>query len=413
MLPPVLELYVLWHPGDHNGSNIAEMFVEHFHGTAFTGLIASAVDVYVRSHGWQTLNGVPRPISSDKSPLPHGIALAEFTAIVPLMGNEMAAAMESTESTPWHDYVETIVGLKADSPEKVGIFPYLMDKGATDNTKLGSLLSEYQQIASGPISDDGESEKSRMCRDLTQGLAQLLSTEAEKRLTVFISHTKQSAPGSEDDTAQLVSMVRNVIADTRLNEFFDASDIQVGEDWDRELREKSSASALLCIRSDLYTSREWCQREVLIAKRNGMPVVIIDALCNGEDRGSFLMDHVPRIPARKEHGNWNENDIYRALGLLVDESFKRVLWMHQEVLARKHLKHDVSWWATHAPEPLTLVQWLQDSTLPVDGQDVRIIHPDPPLGADEKFVLGQILQLCGSEAKLDIITPSLLAARGG
>ena len=37
MLPPVLELYVVWHPGDNKGAQVANEFFEHFHGSAFTG----------------------------------------------------------------------------------------------------------------------------------------------------------------------------------------------------------------------------------------------------------------------------------------------------------------------------------------------------------------------------------------
>src|SRR5258708_22783505 len=43
MLPPVLEIYIAWHPGDAPGRTIAGEIVEHFHGTAFTGLIGGAV----------------------------------------------------------------------------------------------------------------------------------------------------------------------------------------------------------------------------------------------------------------------------------------------------------------------------------------------------------------------------------
>jgi hypothetical protein len=37
--------------------------------------------------------------------------------------------------------------------------------------------------------------------------------------------------------------------------------------------------------ADTRVEREWCQREVLVAKRNGMPVVILDALGYAEERG--------------------------------------------------------------------------------------------------------------------------------
>ena len=39
---------------------------------------------------------------------------------------------------------------------------------------------------------------------------------------------------------------------------------------------------------------------MITAKQAGVPVVILDALDEGEDRGSFLMDDVPRVPGGAE-----------------------------------------------------------------------------------------------------------------
>ena len=62
MLPAVLEIYVVWHPNDVMGSDIADELIGHFRGTAFTGLIGGAVEVFVRSAGWTALSEAPRPI---------------------------------------------------------------------------------------------------------------------------------------------------------------------------------------------------------------------------------------------------------------------------------------------------------------------------------------------------------------
>ena len=415
MLLPVMEIYVVWHPQDTGGYGIAEEFIEHFHGNAFRGLIGGAIEVFVRSEGWQFAEDAPRPIPCEDTPLPNGIRQSAFTAIVPLMGTEMAAAVEA-ETGSWPEYIKQICNLQSIRPDQVGVFPCLLDKGASDGTVLGALLGPYQRIAASPPDGDGETQTSMRCRDLAQGIAQLLSAAPDHRLTVFISHTKLAASSGVDDAAELISMVRNIIANTRLREFFDASDLQPGRDWDAKLRAKAATSALLALRTDLYPTREWCQREVLIAKRGGMPVIVMDALNLGEERGSFLMDHVPRLPARKHQGRWRKQDIYRALNLLVDECLKQKLWLRQRDLSHEGLRFDITWWAPHAPEPLTLVQWLDTAKeagiLPMEGTVLRVLHPDPPLGTDERLVLEQILSFARENCKLDIVTPRLLAARG-
>ena len=211
--------------------------------------------------------------------------------------------------------------------------------------------------------------------------------------------------------------MREVIRNTRLNEFFDANDLQPGTDWDEKLRKKSGTSALLAVRTDLYSSREWCQREVVIAKTHGMPVIMMDAIGYGEERGSFLMDHVPRIAVRKSEGRWQCKDVYRTLNLLVDECLKCALWIHQSELARERPELDVAWWAPHAPEPLTLSHWI-DGYIGQHGDNagddsVRILHPDPPLGPEERDVLINYARTTRLGREIDIMTPRQLATRGG
>jgi len=252
-----------------------------------------------------------------------------------------------------------------------------------------------------------------LCRDLVQGITQF-AMGPNTRLNVFISHTKRRGPG-EEDVPMLIALVRTIIAETRLRCFFDANDLQPGRDWEAELRAQAATSAFLALRTDLYASREWCQREMLIAKRNGMPIVIADALGAGEERGSFLMDHVPRIPVRSEGGSWCKADIRRALNLLVDGCLRRVVWNVQKALPQEPLKRAISWWAPHAPEPVTFAQWMEDSlasgSLPTGAEAIRILHPDPPLGQEEKAALQQIATLTGHTGPLDIMTPRILAAR--
>ena len=395
---------------------MAEEFVQHFHGTAFTGLIGGAVEVFVRSEGWRTPDDAPRPIPTSKEPLPNGLDRAQFTAIVSLMGLEMATAVQDG-SNPWRTYVEELTHRQEETPDRIRNFPFRMDQAATDKTMLGKIFGPYQCIASSAADPTGETDMTLRCRDLAQGIAQWLTQKNDDRITVFISHTKRGTPGDEEDTIALISLVRQIIAVTHLRAFFDASDLQPGTNWDSELRSKAATSALLAIRTDLYASREWCQREIRIAKQEGMPVIIMDAPGKGEERGSFLMDHVPRIPVRMEQSHWNKKDVYQALNLLVDECLKRALWIHQRKLSQGRPELEIGWWAPHAPEPLTLVHWFEnakrDGTLPPEGSDVRVLHPDPPLGPDERLVLDQVLSLARPGSKLDIMTPRLLAARGG
>ena len=129
------------------------------------------------------------------------------------------------------------------------------------------------------------------------------------------------------------------------------------------------------------------------------------------------MDHVPRLPLRYVGRHWSDEDVRRGLGVLVDECLKRVLWRQQETLAVSDAAVRVSWWAAHAPEPVTFVDWLQSVAGNAElqkGERLRILHPDPPLGPEERHVLEEIAIIAGTRGGvLDVLTPRLLAARGG
>lgn len=334
MLPPVLEIYAIWHPHDETGKTLAHEFVEHFRGASFSGVVGGGIHVSMRSTGWQSSDSAPQPLNTHSTPGPNRVQPAEYIAIIPILGLELASAVQDMNN-PWRAYVEQLVQQQANAPDYVGIFPYLLDKNAIDQTELGNIFSAYQRIATGDPAQNGDTPNGLRCRDLSQGIAQLLSPDEMDRLTVFLSHTKRHSNEEGEDVDKLVALTREAIANTRLAEFFDARDLQPGCDWDAELRSNAGRSALLSIRTDLYASREWCQREISIAKKFGMPVVTLDAIGHGEERGSFLMDHVPRIPARKAGTDWRREDVLRGLNLLTDECLKRAIWLRQKNWRRR------------------------------------------------------------------------------
>jgi hypothetical protein len=411
MLPPILEVFVVSHPSDEEGGAVAQMLLERFRGSAYTGLIGGAVDVYVRSaSATDDPASAPRPLPFIEG-LPYGLPSPALTAIVLVAGTELAATVQ--EAGPWRDYVQTIVDARATDPERVGLFSVRVAPNVFDGTELGAIVGHVQGIGAGVVDED--EFRSSLCRDLAQGIAQM-GSDTPDQITVFVSHTKRLSSIEEEQVSNLVALVRDVIANTRLKDFFDAQDIQPNTDWKPAIDAAAATGALLAVRTDQYSSREWCQREVLTAKRAGMPVVILDALTAGEERGSFVMDHVPRTPARFENNSWRRDDVVNALGHLVDECLKRVLWRkQQQIAAVVDLPVNIDWWAPHAPEPTTLIDWL-DHHPDLAGQRMEpivVLHPDPPLGPDEVDVLVQIARVADLHDDIQFLTPRGLAARGG
>lgn len=410
MLPPILEIYVVWHPGDTAGQQVTDVLLAHFRGTAFSGLIGGAIDVYVRSSSRSgSPNDAPLTIPV-LAPPPYGLAVPQYTAVVIIAGAELASAVE--DRGPWLQYLEEVSRSRQAHPDTIGLYPVQVAPLALDNTALGGLLGGIQQVAASAWGSDEFDET--LCRDLAQGIAQTVDP-AHQRLQVFISHTKHHTEDEDGALIRLIDLVRRAIDETRLADFFDASDLQPGEDWAPRLEAEATHSALLAVRTDLYSSRPWCQHEVVTAKRNGMPVVVLDALSVGEERGSFLMDHVPRVAGRRRKKRWSNEGIRAALNQLVDECLKRALWNAQRRIAAGALNVDIDWWAPHAPEPATFAHWLDREVDRVDkrNEPIIVLHPDPPLGPDERDVLVQIGRLAGLEGPFEFLTPRGLAVHGG
>ncbi len=401
MLPPILEVYVVWHPEDRKGEQVAAWLLGHFRGSPYSGLVGGAVEVYQRSTPWQGGSDAPRPLPFD-SPLPYGLRRARVTAIVPVLGLNLERAV-ARDSSDWRVYLERIHAALAAGRGLVGVFPVRLI-GTTDLSAFGSL-GGLQALSPASCEDPAV-----LCRDFAQAVTQLVGDLPGERLRVFVSHTKRHSEEEEPNYVDdLVRRVRSAIAETHLGAFFDAVDLQPGSGWEEELQSHASSSALLAVRTDLYASREWCQREFLAAKRSDMPIVTLQGLFRVERRGSFLMDHVPAVGNRQADEHGRQSSIEQALNLLVDAALARALWsLQQDELTDVQ----IDWSPGHAPEPVTLLPWLiENRRRAVGGRPLVIIHPDPPLGPVESEVLGELFEAAGVQDMIDIVTPRTFMSR--
>ena len=142
-----------------------------------------------------------------------------------------------------------------------------------------------------------------------------------------------------------------------------------------------------------------------------MPVVTLSAVRRADERGSFLMDHVPIIGYR-DHGEEAMNgSIDEALNLLVDRALRRALW---KLLEEQLPDLGVDWAPPEAPEPVTAIPWLQSNREVAGGSSqIVVMHPDPPLGPDETEVIEQLFGLAGLGGRVSVVTPRTYASRGG
>ena len=117
-----------------------------------------------------------------------------------------------------------------------------------------------------------------------------LSVGKDNALKLFISHAKDGKQG-----IKLAKALKNFIDNTAMRNFFDATDIAIGYKFDQEIIDNISDSTLVAIHSDSYSSRYWCQREILSAKEQNRPIIAVDTLEEFEDRRFPFASNIPGI----------------------------------------------------------------------------------------------------------------------
>lgn len=109
-------------------------------------------------------------------------------------------------------------------------------------------------------------------------------------IKIFLSHAKFGGTG-----CLLAEDIKKFIDDTNMNQFFDASAISPSFDFKEEIIGHLKGSTLLAIVSDAYSSRYWCQKEILTAKELDRPIIILNSLEDYEDRSFPELSNVPVV----------------------------------------------------------------------------------------------------------------------
>lgn len=444
---PLLDIIVIWHPDDWAGDAVFKKLLSHYHSSAFSGLVGGTIEVYPRSLPWRP--AVDIESSDEPFPIPvldqGSMTTAHYIVIVPVIDAEMINATLDPRSK-WNKYLSKITQVVGDSNRQI-VIPIcasgLPIASLDENNPVASLINNFQaitldsrhldvfnalhlnvprddmtpknhveekmrvdDIGRRTDSDTSWTDSTYLERNLGQAIIQNISDEwtSEHPLKVFISHAKLSG-GLEPE---VVAVVRKVLKDTKLHNFFDKASIQSATQWKNEIRNNASRCALLMVRTDNYAGRQWPQEEVTLAKLNDVPIVALSALTDGEERGCFLMDHVPTVAYNTLYAY---DSAAKGITRLVDEALKRALWEKQDTFDRTT---GIDWRPAHAPEPLTVANWLKEHDK--NDKHLWVVHPDPPLTMQEKRLIKNMCDLAGfdsKEASLEIVTPREFNSRGG
>jgi hypothetical protein len=230
-----------------------------------------------------------------------------------------------------------------------------------------SSRTEYQQfisLKSYSVLDNWQEFKTR----LFDYLIRSLSLDPKKKLKIFISHSKRDKDNLGRVNAEnLRDYLRK---ETKGDSFYDVNDIVDGFRFDKQIESAIKDSLLIVLFTNTYSSREWCRRELLTAKKYQIPAIAVFMVNGDIDR---VFPYIGNIPSTIYDGDWRP-----VLNLL----FRTALDQYHELLLLDRLSDEGTSVLPFSPEAFSLSI--------VDVAKKKVLYPEPPLGPEEIEILQAI-----------------------
>ena len=360
---PLFVLYVVWHPDYANGGKIAELLRERFGGARHRDFAGDRrLSVIFRSAAPPD-ERIPLSVDWDE---------AEITAAVVLAESAL------TGDSAWLDYVRELAWNAQTRGSSACLFPIAME------LEWHALQLEEQALRWDRWEGSDAEREQRLVNNLTHEFSRMLrhrlallrreATEKSledylQKIRVFISHSKHDSDGEP-----IARSIRDWLHKYGpLSSFLDVHDLPPGVPFQEPLLHRIETSVVLALHTDSYSSREWCRREVIEAKRRHVPLVVVDCLRKGDRRSIPYMGNTPIVRMDTDE----RNGTGAIIECLLEEVFRTYLWRCRVEQFRE--KHPGVLFTARPPELIAL------AALPAPKNETgpAIVYPDPPLGADE------------------------------
>ena len=377
----ILAVYIVWHPGYSEGSDIAELIRGHFRNGRYKNVLGDmGLSVVFRSS----------PVPDAATPLDIDLDEAETAAVVVLAESALAG------DPAWRKYVDKLINDAEAKGLSSRVFPVTLEKAGLD------IGFDVQALRWDRWTGNSTERGLRLIRELSYEFSRMLrhyiehlkhpEEDAEslerylEKVQVFLSHSKHDGDGE-----RLAQEIRDwLYQNIALLSFFDVHDIPPGMRFPKVLLQNIKKSVIVAVHTDSYSSREWCRREIIEAKRWNVPMIVVNSIRDVDERGFPYMGNVPVV-------RMDPNKIDRieeVIGHLLDEVFKDFLWRCRIALAGD-AGSDILF-MSRLPELISL------ANLPArtDVANPMIVYPDPPLGDEEE----QLFQKIAPHVRLQNLT---------
>jgi len=375
---PLFAVYVAWHPKFRGGGHIAEALRQYFRR-----------DIYDDVTGGLGISVLFRSTPLENTALPGDINLREAkgTAIILLAEEHMASDPD------WIAYVRNL----ADRADKTGLHARLfpVSIGAA-GMKLGI---QEQALRWDSWAGNDRARTTRLIRELVNCFCRIMRHCLARlqrpgqtsdglpaylqKVKVFLSHSKHDNRGES-----IASRLREHLqAEAALASFFDVQDIPAGLRFDAVLLTEVRLSAMVAIHTDSYSSREWCRREVIEAKRCQVPFIVANCLGHIDERSFPYLGNVPIIQLHAASPARIDVLVCR----LLEEVLRDLLWRCRIESSAGRAPHVL--FLARPPELLSLLASADRSgrhtilERAIERREAIVVYPDPPLSAEEERLL--------------------------
>ena len=369
-VPPFM-LFAVWHPESPSGEILGNTLLDHFGSHRYRHVSGGNSVRVIFRNAVTSGTGEPLPVDWEDS---------QTVAVVVFLDNALV------RDDIWINYVRNLESQAEELGFRARLIPVVMEAGIVDNGFAGQALlwhdwDESQAIRELRLVRELKYTFSRMLR---HRLAELRHPGEDRdslgdyleKVQVFLSHSKH------DDYGEAVArqIRRWLIDNAALATFMDIFDIPPGVSFESVINHEAGGSVMVAIYTDSYSSREWCRKEVVRAKRQSVPMLVMDCLQEGDERSFPYMGNVPWVRMNPE----TMDRLEYFTGYLLGEGFKDFLWQCRVEALRSDNPETV--FLSSAPELFFLASLPQVS----HGPYPDIVYPGPPLGVEELELIANV-----------------------
>ena len=378
-----LSIYVLWHPEFKEGTSYAKSIYNTFSGV--NGNVTHAkydIPVHYRTLPFKNETFAKIPFSESKK-----------NALVILVDEYMF------NDSNWTQAIDDLLKSK---PANTRIYPVSFSNYAFDlnpeNLAPTQFIKTNQKdpITGNEIEVNNRIIKYRLLESIAKLLFNVKDTydcqkDSDPPIRLFISHAK------EDGEVLAMKFRDYIYSNTKLKAFFDANDIADGHQFEQEIKKHINHSAFVLFNTDEYANREWCRKEIIIAKRYRCPIIGVMDIKKGEQRSFPYSGNFPTII-------WDDNFeeiINLVLSQVISDKYNELYL--KSIVQMYELERRYS--CLVLPKAPELFNYIDIENFKKEEENMNsliVLYPDPPIGIEEVSLLNDV------DKEIKFITPLLL-----